>query len=129
MAPGARLHFSLRISRQAAPFISFAARSLRVQEHSRSTQLADCFRPEAEVTLHNGNEDGESLLLQGRPINEPVVQYGPFVMNSRSDIQQAFDDYRRTGFGGWPWPSDGPVLPRTVGRYAKHADGREEKIA
>ena len=79
---------------RAAPFISSAAtscvsRSMRVPRNSRVV-----LRPEAEVTLHNGNEEGEFLLLQGRPINEPVVQYGPFVMNSCSDIQQAFDDYR-----------------------------------
>ncbi len=50
-------------------------------------------------------------------------------MNSRSDIQQAFEDYRRTEFGGWPWPSDEPVLPPNEGRYAKHADGRIEHVA
>jgi hypothetical protein len=34
------------------------------------------------------------ILVAGRPIGEPVVQYGPFVMNSREEIEQAFADYR-----------------------------------
>jgi len=85
-------------------------------------------RPDAPVTIRNGKNEAEFLLLQGRPIGEPVVQYGPFVMNSRSEIQQAFEDYQRTGFGGWPWPADDPVFPRSQGRYARHANGRVEQI-
>jgi len=69
----------------------------------------------------------ELLLLQGRPIGEPVVQYGPFVMTTRAEIQQAFVDYQRTRFGGWPWPSDAPVHQRDEGRFARHADGRIER--
>jgi redox-sensitive bicupin YhaK (pirin superfamily) len=72
-------------------------------------------------------QGGELLLLQGRPIGEPVVQYGPFVMNSRAEIQQAFIDYQRTQFGGWPWPSDDPVHRREEGRFARHASGRIER--
>ena len=34
------------------------------------------------------------LLIAGRPLNEPVVQYGPFVMNTREEIEQALADYR-----------------------------------
>ena len=69
------------------------------------------------------------LLLQGRPISEPVAQHGPFVMNTRSELEQAFSDYRRTQFGGWPWPSDAPVHPREQGRFARHADGRLEQAS
>jgi redox-sensitive bicupin YhaK (pirin superfamily) len=84
-------------------------------------------RPDAEVALVNGADESELLLLQGQPIGEPVVQYGPFVMNTEGEIQQAMIDYRRTQFGGWPWPSDDPVHPREQGRFARHADGRIER--
>ena len=66
------------------------------------------------------------LVLQGRPINEPVIQYGPFVMNSKEEIQQAFNDYHETQFGGWPWKRLDQVHDRNKGRFALHADGREE---
>ncbi len=69
----------------------------------------------------------EILVLQGRPIAEPVAQYGPFVMNTRAELEQAFADYRRTQFGGWPFRENEPVHPRPRGRFAKHADGRVEE--
>jgi quercetin 2,3-dioxygenase len=71
----------------------------------------------------------ELLLLQGRPIGEPIVQHGPFVMNSQAEVQEAFADYRRTQFGGWPWPSNDPVHGREEARFARHADGRLERPA
>ena len=82
--------------------------------------------PEHPVILENGNEDAFLLLLQGQPINEPVVQHGPFVMNTVTEIQQAFYDYRNTHFGGWPWPRNDNVHPREKGRFARYSDGRQE---
>ena len=79
-----------------------------------------------EILLENGDEEGFMLLLQGRPIDEPVAHHGPFVMNTREELQQAFADYHRTSFGGWPWPEHDHVHSRDKGRFAKHADGHEE---
>jgi redox-sensitive bicupin YhaK (pirin superfamily) len=70
----------------------------------------------------------EVLLLQGRPIAEPVAQYGPFVMNTRAELETAFNDYRRTQFGGWPFAANDPVHARERGRFARHADGRVEEV-
>jgi hypothetical protein len=44
-------------------------------------------------------------------------------MNTRAEIQQAFADYQKTRFGGWPWKSDDPVHAREEGRFAKRPDG------
>jgi len=82
---------------------------------------------DVEATLEAGDGETELLLLQGRPIGEPVAQYGPFVMNTREEIQRAFADYQKTRFGGWPFEKDDPVHPREAGRFARHADGRVEE--
>jgi quercetin 2,3-dioxygenase len=83
--------------------------------------------PDMEVIVENGDTDAYFLFLQGIPIAEPVVQHGPFVMNTQAEIHQAFSDYRQTQFGGWPWPRYDHVHPREKGRFARYADGREEK--
>lgn len=84
---------------------------------------------DASVDLHiqNGAETSKILVLQGMPIEEPVVQHGPFVMNSKEEIYQAFQDYQKTQFGGWPWPSYDHVHDRAKGRFAKHSNGRVEE--
>ena len=83
-------------------------------------------QPSSHCEIHNGAEPSQLLLLQARPLGEPVVKHGPFVMNSRAEIQQAFEDYRRTGFGGWPWREDGPVHGKKADRFAQWPDGRRE---
>ena len=80
-------------------------------------------RVDDDVDDHRRPDGAEVLVLQGRPIGEPVAQYGPFVMNDRAGIERAFADYRATGFGGWPWPEDDPVHGRDEGRFARRPDG------
>jgi redox-sensitive bicupin YhaK (pirin superfamily) len=84
-------------------------------------------RADAAVELENGPATADLLVLQGRPIGEPVAQQGPFVMTSAAEVEQAFADYRRTRFGGWPWPKSDPVHERTAGRFARHPDGRLDR--
>ena len=85
-------------------------------------------RSEFEIELVNGSETGFLLFLQGKPINEPVVQYGPFVMNTEAEIHDAYSDYQKTQFGGWPWPNQEQAHERSRGRFALHADGVEDEI-
>ena len=46
------------------------------------------------IEVKAGPEGARFILLAGRPLNEPVVQYGPFVMNTREEIEQAIRDYQ-----------------------------------
>jgi len=79
-----------------------------------------------KAIIENGSQPSSLLLLQGKPISEPVVQHGPFVMNTATEIQQAFFDFRQTQFGGWPWERHDNVHSKEMGRFAKYADGGEE---
>lgn len=106
----------------------FVGSSLKVAGQSIGARTGIQLREDAAVALEAGADEVELLLLQGRPIGEPVAQYGPFVMNTRAEIQQTMLEYQRTRFGGWPWDRDDPVHERE-GRFARHADGRIERPA
>jgi hypothetical protein len=106
----------------------FEGKSIDVGGEVVSEHCALVVESDEELTLVAGDAPVALLMLQGRPIGEPVVAHGPFVMNTREGIQRAMSDYQRTRFGGWPWPSEAPVHARDSGRFAKHADGRIEKI-
>jgi redox-sensitive bicupin YhaK (pirin superfamily) len=105
----------------------FKGATLQVDGEVVKVKHAIELQAEAEVVLVNGDSEAELLLLQGQPIAEPVAQYGPFVMNTPGEIEEAFSDYRKTLFGGWPWKQDDPVHPRSETRFAKHADGKLER--
>jgi redox-sensitive bicupin YhaK (pirin superfamily) len=83
----------------------------------------------ADVPLVAGDTVCEFLLLQGRPIAEPVAQYGPFVMNTQQEIQQAMQDYRRTQFGGWQFGDSAPVHGADPKRFAKYPGGKVDEPA
>jgi redox-sensitive bicupin YhaK (pirin superfamily) len=124
--PGARWTLPRAKAGTTRALYLFAGDTLRLDGEPLRRGQGARVRPEVDLPLENGGAEAEVLLLQGRPIGEPVASYGPFVMNSQAELQQAFADYRRTGFGGWPWPEDDPTHGREPARFARHADGRLE---
>lgn len=69
----------------------------------------------------------EFLLLEARPIGEPVVQHGPFVMNTQQEIMQTIRDYQMTQFGGWKWQRQDMIHGPGTERFARYPDGKIEK--
>ncbi|MBS0453026.1 MAG: pirin family protein [Proteobacteria bacterium] len=128
MAPGARWTLPAAAGQGTQRMLYFfQGASVQVAGRTIDGHAAIELDAHADVELVNGEAAGEFLVLQGRPIGEPVAQYGPFVMNTQAEIVQAMNDYRRTQFGGWPWPDGAPVHGRDPARFARHPDGREER--
>ncbi|NBN97557.1 MAG: hypothetical protein EBV41_08045 [Actinobacteria bacterium] len=68
--------------------------ALNANAHAaESGQMLVFSRAGGEVVLTT-DRDAQALLLGGKPLGEPVVRYGPFVMNTREEIKQAIDDYQ-----------------------------------
>ncbi len=127
LEPGARFTLPAVAGDVQRVLYFFAGRTLGVNGRAVPVSHAIQLEPGAAIELTGGELACDLLLLQGRPIGEPVAQHGPFVMNSAAEIRQAYADYQKTQFGGWPWPSDDPVHPRDRARFALHADGRDER--
>lgn len=80
-------------------------------------------QPSENVEIKVGDKAAHFLMLQGKPIAEPVVQHGPFVMNTQEEIRATMKDYGLTQFGGWPWQHTDNVHHKDKGRFAKYPDG------
>jgi redox-sensitive bicupin YhaK (pirin superfamily) len=106
----------------------FRGGAVRVDGVRFDTKSALVVRAGEDLEIEALEGDCELVLLQGRPIGEPVEQHGPFVMNTRAELASAFSDYQRTRFGGWPWPSDDPVHAKDEGRFARYPDGKVERV-
>jgi len=107
---------------------AFAGSGLTIDGDSLDSGNGAMLETDTPLEVVAGDEGVECIILQGRPIGEPVARYGPFVMNTDDEIRQAFSDYQQTGFGGWPWPTPDPDHGRAKRRFARHADGRIETI-
>ena len=101
--------------------------TLNIEETTIETYHRVKLAGDQEITITNGSSESYMLILEGEPIQETVVSYGPFVMNTKQEIRDAFNEYQQTQFGGWQWGRPDPVNKQDSGRFARHADGRVEK--
>ena len=127
MEPGAKWTLPAAAKGTNRVLYFFKGKSVVVAGQAIASHCAIELNADALVELVNGDSVGEFLVLQGQPIGEAVVQYGPFVMNSQAEIMQTMQEYQRTQFGGWPWGDPAPTHGRDPARFAKHPGGQEEK--
>jgi redox-sensitive bicupin YhaK (pirin superfamily) len=121
--PGARWTLPASVEGIHRTLFFFSGSRLSLNEESLPQRHQAELRGDTEIEIENGATESEALLLQGRPIGEPVAWHGPFVMNTSAEIHQAMRDFQRTRFGGWPWPDTGPVHGSDPARFARAVDG------
>lgn len=73
--------------------------TLNGKEQADAGQLVGFEKSGGNVHIEAGSEEVKILLLSGVPIDEPVVGYGPFVMNTAEEIRQAISDFKSGKFG------------------------------
>ena len=112
--PGQRKRLAVEVSRHAFAYVFQGSGTFRDASEPRAVQtdlVGGSTRPDFignrslvlfdrgdEVTVHAGDEGIRFLLVSGTPIEEPVAWYGPIVMNTRAELQQAYEELQRGTF-------------------------------
>jgi quercetin 2,3-dioxygenase len=103
LKPGA--HVEQPVPREQNGLVYVFGGTAQISEREVSTGQAGLLASGDVVDIANradASDDAEILLLSGKPLNEPVARYGPFVMNTREQIDEAFRDYQSGRFGVIP---------------------------
>jgi redox-sensitive bicupin YhaK (pirin superfamily) len=108
LAPGARLELPWQVEYNALVYVLAGSGSVGVERRPlRAAQLAVLGHGDFVSVTASDKQDGrtptmEVLVLGGRPIREPVAWGGPFVMNTKAEVMQAFEDFQRGRMGQMP---------------------------
>jgi len=101
LTAGKRVTLDLRDGYTAALYVLKGEVVIGDRETARATELVVLDRRGAEAAIE-ANSDATVFVMNGQPIDEPIAGYGPFVMNTRQEIQQAFVDFNQGRFGVVP---------------------------
>ena len=103
LAPGALMTLPWNANYNALAYVLAGSGSVGIESAPVKMGQLAMFVDGDSITLRDGaNETLEVLLLGGEPIGEPVAAYGPFVMNTKAELQQAFEDFQRGLLGVIP---------------------------
>ena len=94
LAPGKTLEAALPAGHNAFVYVYEGEALIGDAKKPVADRAAGLLSEGENVKITAGQKGAKALLLAGKPLREPVVQYGPFVMNTREEIEQAIDDYQ-----------------------------------
>lgn len=98
LAPGGQIE--LPVAQELNAFIYLFEGEAYLNGDALALNAASELSEGSLVSLTAGDQGARMLLIAGKPIGEPIVQYGPFVMNTSAEIEQAMRDYRDGNFVG-----------------------------
>jgi len=105
----------------------FEGKDVDVNGEKVSGKKAIFLNTQENLVLESKSGNIQLVYLEAKPIGEPVVQYGPFVMTTKEEILQTMQDYQQTEFGGWKWERRDMIHGPKIERFAKYPDGRIER--
>ena len=95
LEPGARFEQPLPAAHNAFVYVYRGSAVVAGSDVPRQRMALLANHPDSDgVALQAGAEGARAILIAGQPLNEPIAQYGPFVMNTNQEIYQAVEDYR-----------------------------------
>lgn len=127
MKPGGTFKFPRAKGITNRTLYFFEGKDFEINGEKVGPKTALMVESNVELIVKGATTEIEFLMLEAKPIGEPVVQHGPFVMTTREEISQTIRDYQLTQFGGWPWPRTDMVHGDKIEKFAKYPDGKIEK--
>ncbi|POY36408.1 short-chain dehydrogenase [Solitalea longa] len=98
MVAGAEVSFDIPASNNTMILVTKGSFTINDEQKAGHKDFV-LFKHEGETIKLKADEDSYAMVLSGEPINEPIVSYGPFVMNTKEEIVQAIDDFNAGKFG------------------------------
>ena len=81
---------------------------------------------EADFVIEAGREPAKLLLLEAEPLNEPIINDGPMIMNTQEEVLQGYRDFWKNQYGEWPWKERDPLHPVGTGRVSSKEKNPED---
>ncbi|NLU45848.1 MAG: pirin family protein [Euryarchaeota archaeon] len=108
---------------------SVSGGGLRVDGGTYRSETRFKLAADADIEVVNGDAAAALWLLEGRPIGERQVSFGPVILGDDREVREALDEIRRRHLDDWPWDYVDQTHPRDTLRFIRYADGREERPA
>ena len=90
---------SLKIEEKINTILVILRGNIQVESKSYKDKSVIVFSQKGKLLKFKTSKNFKALLLNGEPIDEPIVSYGPFVMNNKKEIEQAITDYQNGKMG------------------------------